>query len=52
VIANEFTEATTDLYRSSLYELGLVLLAVTVLVNVAAQVMLKSMMGSGSSKVA
>jgi len=52
VIANEFTEATTDLYRSSLFELGLVLLAVTILVNIAAQVMLKSLAGSGSSKVA
>ena len=52
VIANEFTEATTDLYLSSLFELGLVLLAVTILVNVAAQIMLKSMVGSGSSKVA
>ncbi len=52
VIANEFTEATTDLYLSSLFELGLVLLAVTILVNVAAQILLKSMTGSGSSKVA
>jgi phosphate transport system permease protein len=52
VIANEFTEATTDLYLSSLFELGLILLAVTILVNVAAQVMLKSMAGSGSSKMA
>jgi len=52
VVANEFTEATTDLYLSSLFELGLVLLAVTILVNIAAQVMLKSMTGSGSSKVA
>ncbi len=52
VIANEFTEATTDTYLSSLFELGLVLLAVTILVNVAAQVMLRSMTGSGTSKVA
>jgi phosphate transport system permease protein len=52
VIANEFTEATTDLYLSSLFELGLILLAVTILVNIAAQVMLKSMAGSTPSKVA
>ena len=45
VIANEFTEATAHVYLSSLFELGLVLLAVTVLVNAAAQVMLKSMDG-------
>jgi phosphate transport system permease protein len=52
VIANEFTEATTDLYLSSLFELGAVLLGVTILVNVAAQVMLKSMMGGAATKVA
>jgi phosphate transport system permease protein len=32
VIANEFTEATSDLYLSALIELGLILLAVSVLV--------------------
>jgi len=52
VIANEFTEATTDLYLSSLFELGVVLLGVTILVNVAAQILLKSVMGGGSVKVA
>jgi phosphate transport system permease protein len=51
VIANEFTEATTDLYLNSLFELGLVLLAVTILVNVAAQIMLKSMTGGSPIKV-
>ena len=51
VVANEFTEATTELYLSSLFEIGLVLLAVAILVNVAAQVMLKSMTGSGPIKV-
>ena len=30
VVANEFTEATTDVYLSALFEIGLVLLAVTV----------------------
>ena len=51
VIANEFTEATSDLYLSSLFELGLVLLGVAILVNAAAQLMLKSMTGSGPIKV-
>jgi phosphate transport system permease protein len=51
VIANEFTEATTELYTSSLFELGLVLLVVAILVNAAAQIMLKSMSGSGPIKV-
>ena len=52
VIANEFTEATTDMYLSALFELGLVLLAVTILVNVIAQLMLRSIAGSGTGKVA
>ena len=51
VIANEFTEATTDLYLSSLFELGLVLLAVTILVNVIAQIMVRSITGTGPIKV-
>ena len=51
VIANEFTEATTDLYLSSLFELGLVLLALTILVNALAQFMLRAFGGSASGKV-
>lgn len=47
VIANEFTEATTDIYSSALFEIGLVLLAVTVLVNVFAQLLLKTFAGPG-----
>jgi phosphate transport system permease protein len=39
VIANEFAEATTALYVSSLTELGLVLLAVAVTLNVMARLM-------------
>lgn len=46
VVANEFTEATGDLYLSALFELGLVLLAVTILVNVLAQLILKTMGGA------
>lgn len=37
VIANEFTEATTDIYVSSLIELGLVLFVVSMVVNVFAR---------------
>jgi phosphate transport system permease protein len=51
VIANEFTEATTEMYLSALFELGLVLLIVAILVNAAAQLMLNSMSGSGPIKV-
>jgi phosphate transport system permease protein len=32
-IANEFAEATTDLYLSALFEVGLILFVVTVIVN-------------------
>jgi phosphate transport system permease protein len=47
VVANEFTEATGDIYRSSLFEIGLVLLGVTVLVNALAQLLLKTFAGPG-----
>lgn len=39
VIANEFTEATADLYLSSLIELGLILFIVTFAVNAFARLM-------------
>jgi phosphate transport system permease protein len=42
VVANEFTEATTNTYLSALFEAGLVLLGVTVLVNALAQALLKT----------
>jgi phosphate transport system permease protein len=45
VIANEFTEATGDTYLSALFEIGLVLLAVTVVVNAFAQLLLKTFAG-------
>jgi phosphate transport system permease protein len=47
VIANEFTEANSDTYIAALFEIGLVLLVLTILVNAAAQLMLRSMGGSG-----
>ena len=46
VVANEFTEATTDMYLNALFEIGLVLLAVTVIVNALAQILLKTFAGT------
>jgi phosphate transport system permease protein len=43
VIANEFTEATSDLYQSSLVELGLVLFGVSIVVNAIARGLIWSM---------
>ncbi|OAI45087.1 phosphate ABC transporter permease [Rhizomicrobium sp. SCGC AG-212-E05] len=42
-IANEFTEATSELYLASLIELGLLLFVITFIVLAAAQLMLRSM---------
>ena len=42
VIANEFTEATGDLYLSALVEMGLVLLILTLVVNALARVLVWS----------
>ena len=39
VIANEFSEATGDLYLSSLVEVGLALFILTIIVNVLAQIL-------------
>ncbi len=43
VLANEFTEATSDLYLHALVEIGLVLFAVTFLINGLARLMLLRM---------
>jgi len=40
VIANEFTEATSDLYLSALIELGLLLFVVSFLINAMARLMM------------
>src|SRR3989338_1174457 len=40
VLANEFTEATSDLYLNALIEIGLVLFCVTMLVNGLARILL------------
>jgi phosphate transport system permease protein len=43
VLANEFTEATTDLYLQALFEIGLVLFGLTILANLLAQLLLKTL---------
>jgi phosphate transport system permease protein len=50
VIANEFTEATTELYRSSLIEIGLLLLVVTLLINAAARLLVWRVSYSAGSR--
>src|SRR5438046_6926160 len=39
-IANEFSEATTNMYHSALFEVGLVLFVVTVVVNAIARILI------------
>jgi phosphate transport system permease protein len=43
VIANEFTEATGDLYLNALVEIGLVLFAITLIINVVSRLLIWSM---------
>jgi phosphate transport system permease protein len=50
VIANEFTEATGDLYVQALVELGLVLFLLTILINGLARVMILATTKQGTSK--
>lgn len=53
VIANQFAEASSfDYSRSSLFELGLVLLGLTVLVNILAQIMIRTMTSAETRRVA
>ncbi len=46
LIANEFTEATSDLYLSALVEVGLLLFLVTVIVNALARLLIWSVGGA------
>jgi phosphate transport system permease protein len=46
VLANEFTEATSDVYLSALVEIGLILLVLTVLVNALARLLVWSVGGA------
>ncbi len=52
VIANEFTEATTDMYLSALFEIGLVLLGVTIITNILAQLLIATTVGPKTSRAA
>jgi phosphate transport system permease protein len=49
VIANEFTEATTNLHISVLVELGLVLFALTIIINGLARLLMAVTAGQGST---
>jgi phosphate transport system permease protein len=40
VLANEFTEATSDLYLSALVEIGLLLFVITLIINAGAQLLI------------
>ncbi len=48
VIANEFTEATGDLYLNALIELGLVLFGLTIVINGAARLLILMTTAKGS----
>ena len=50
VIANEFTEATGDMYLSALVELGLVLFLLTIVINAAARLMIVLTTAKGSAR--
>ncbi|HVN87582.1 MAG TPA: phosphate ABC transporter permease subunit PstC [Candidatus Binatia bacterium] len=52
VIANEFSEATYDLYVQALVEIGLVLLLVTITINVLARLLVWSVGATGTAKMA
>jgi phosphate transport system permease protein len=47
VLANEFSEADTDLYLSALIEIGLVLFIITLIVNSLSRLLIWSMASSG-----
>jgi phosphate transport system permease protein len=44
VIANEFVEATSKLYISSLIEIGLMLLLISIIVNIAARILVSKLL--------
>jgi phosphate transport system permease protein len=50
VIANEFTEATTDLYLQSLTAIGLVLFGITIVVNLLAQLLLRTFSATSDTR--
>src|SRR6266566_3655914 len=50
VLANEFTEATTDIYLQALFEIGLVLLGITIVVNLLAQLLLRTIATTSATR--
>jgi phosphate transport system permease protein len=50
VLANEFTEATSDLYVHALVEIGLVLFGITILVNGLGRLVLMNMKGHSGAQ--
>lgn len=52
VVANEFTEATTPMYLNALFELGLVLLGLTILINIVAVAMVRAITSAETRRVA
>jgi len=50
IIANEFTEATGDLYPAALVELGLVLFLITIILNASAQLLIVATTKKGSKQ--
>ncbi len=51
VIANEFTEATSDMHRSALIEVGLALFLVTILVNACARLLVWAVTRGATARV-
>ena len=52
VIANEFAEATSNLYTSALMEIALILFALTLLVNIIARALVWSVSNKLEGRVA
>jgi phosphate transport system permease protein len=50
IIANEFTEATGDVYPAALVELGLVLFLITIILNASAQLLIVATTKKGSTQ--
>jgi ABC-type phosphate transport system permease subunit len=50
VLANEFAEATSDLYLHALVEIGLVLFTITLIVNIVSRSFIWSMGGAGTAR--
>ncbi len=50
VVANEFTEATSDMYLQALFEIGLVLFGITILANLLAQLLLQTMSTTSTTR--